>query len=199
MRRALGHEQPSGEMTDPVNFDNLKFVFAKTLPEIPHYYVTRTPQNEKGLRCPVQCDPEIRPRREMARKILSILASRRWLPILGHDIRDRTELDNQSGKNAVTSVGSLVQLGLVRRVSSASVVILLEMDFSQIWEKCGRGERHGAGRPIDYYDFEVGSVSAWSNASRMARVASGPSRWQTHCATRAGSILRCARRIERSS
>lgn len=32
-----------------VNFDNLKFVFAKTLPQNPHWYVKRTPQNEKDF------------------------------------------------------------------------------------------------------------------------------------------------------
>jgi hypothetical protein len=30
-----------------VNFDNLKFAFAKTMPDIPHWYVKRTPENEK--------------------------------------------------------------------------------------------------------------------------------------------------------
>ena len=37
----------SDEVADPVNFENLNFVFAKTMPEIPHYYVKRTPENEK--------------------------------------------------------------------------------------------------------------------------------------------------------
>jgi hypothetical protein len=42
-------EAPASDLSDEVavNFDNLRFVFAKTLPEIPHYYVKRTPQNEK--------------------------------------------------------------------------------------------------------------------------------------------------------
>jgi len=34
-------------LREEINFENLKFVFAKTMPEIPHYYVKRTPENEK--------------------------------------------------------------------------------------------------------------------------------------------------------
>ena len=34
-------------LREEINFENLKFVFAKTMPEIPHYYVKRTPENER--------------------------------------------------------------------------------------------------------------------------------------------------------
>jgi len=37
----------SDQSAAEVNFDNLKFVFAKTLPEIPHWYVKRTAENGK--------------------------------------------------------------------------------------------------------------------------------------------------------
>jgi hypothetical protein len=34
---------------DSANFENLTFVFAKTMPEIQHEYVKRTPENEKDF------------------------------------------------------------------------------------------------------------------------------------------------------
>jgi hypothetical protein len=43
-------EAPASDLNDQsaeVNFNNLKFLFAKTLPEIPHWYVKRTPENEQ--------------------------------------------------------------------------------------------------------------------------------------------------------
>jgi hypothetical protein len=51
--RVSSHRVQEALASDPsdqaaeVNLNNLKFVFAKTLKEIPHWYVKRTPENEK--------------------------------------------------------------------------------------------------------------------------------------------------------
>jgi hypothetical protein len=48
IRKSAGEAKSTGEaISEGINFDNLNFVFAKTMAEIPHYYVKRSVENEK--------------------------------------------------------------------------------------------------------------------------------------------------------
>ena len=80
-------KESTGEViSGGINFDNLNFVFAKTMSEIPRYYIKRSVENEKDYVALFNSILKVGLVQKWRRHQYRILVSRRWLQILGNDI-----------------------------------------------------------------------------------------------------------------